>query len=203
MWHSTASAPSQLECWMTACAEIWTSGPLGTVLGGVQENPDVIPRQKVPLPVTGSEPSCNIQFLEPPASISREAPSSVQHFLHTHGRYQQTDWLTDRLTDRQTDDRQTTSVAIGCIWLVLQCGLTVITRHWASTSVYSVIFRVHVPNPSVWTKWNGARSRCIDFIAGERSLRRHAQCAYAACGRHVVGLADYHWALPCISIALP
>jgi len=32
----------QLERWSTACGEIPTPGPLGTVLGGVQENPDVI-----------------------------------------------------------------------------------------------------------------------------------------------------------------
>jgi len=32
----------QSERWTTACGKIPTSAPLGTVLGGVQENPDVI-----------------------------------------------------------------------------------------------------------------------------------------------------------------
>ena len=47
MWHSIASAASQPEYWSTACGEIPTSGPLGMVLNGVRENPDVIP-SKVP-----------------------------------------------------------------------------------------------------------------------------------------------------------
>jgi len=48
------------------------------------------------------------------------------------------------------------------------------TRHRASTSMYSLTFRVRVTTPAVWTKWNGACSRQVDFIAGEGSLRRHA-----------------------------
>jgi len=30
----------------------------------------------------------------------------------------------------------------------------------------------------LWTKWNGARSKRVDFIAGEGSLRRHAYYYY-------------------------
>jgi len=45
------------------------------------------------------------------------------------------------------------------------------TRHRASTSMYSLTFRVRVITPpAVWTKWNCARSRRVDFIAGEESL---------------------------------
>jgi len=52
--------------------------------------------------------------------------------------------------------------------------------------------------PAVWTKWNGARSRRVNFIAGKGSLHRHVSCMLRA-----VGLADYRWALPRISILLP
>ena len=55
---------------------------------------------------------------------------------------------------------------------------------------------------AVCTKWNGARSRRVDFIAGEGSLRRHAYCACAACVPRAVGLADYRWVLPRIFIVL-
>jgi len=51
--------------------------------------------------------------------------------------------------------------------------LTDITRHRASTSMYSLTFRVRVTTPGVWTKCNGARSRRVDVIAGEGSPRRH------------------------------
>jgi len=53
-----------------------------------------------------------------------------------------------------------------------------ITRHRASTSMCSLTFRVRVTKsyntPAVWTKWNGARSKRVDVIADEGSLRRHA-----------------------------
>jgi len=39
----TDSAAGQSERWSTACGEIPTSGLLGTVLGGVRENPHVMP----------------------------------------------------------------------------------------------------------------------------------------------------------------
>ena len=40
---------------------------------------------------------------------------------------------------------------------------------------------------AVWTKWNGARSRRVDFIAGEGSLRRHA-CGVQWAWRITAGL---------------
>ena len=57
-------------------------------------------------------------------------------------------------------------------------------RHRASTSILTNISRSRYNTPAVWTKLNGARSRQVDFIAGERSLRRmaHACVVRAACG---------------------
>jgi len=68
--------------------------------------------------------------------------------------------------------------ATGCLYCAPTIAgrgrITKQTRHRASTSMYSLIFRVRVTTPTVWTKWNGERSRRVDFIAGEGSLRRHA-----------------------------
>jgi len=36
------------------------------------------------------------------------------------------------------------------------------------------ISRSHYNTSRVWTKWNGARNRCVHFIAAEGSLRRYA-----------------------------
>jgi len=59
--------------------------------------------------------------------------------------------------------------------MVLSHDNSIIARQRASTSMYSLTFRVRVTRPrSIWTKWNGARSRRVNFIAGEGSLRRHA-----------------------------
>ena len=44
-------------------------------------------------------------------------------------------------------------------------------------------------------KWNGVRSRRVSFVAGEGVFT-------GVRVRRVVGLADYRWALPCISIVL-
>jgi len=40
--------------------------------------------------------------------------------------------------------------------------------------VLANISRSRYNTPAVWTKWNSARRRRVDFIAGEGSLRRHA-----------------------------
>ena len=50
-------------------------------------------------------------------------------------------------------------------------------RHRASISMYSLvanISRSRYESPAIWTKWNGAPSRRVDFIADEGSLRQHA-----------------------------
>ena len=50
--------------------------------------------------------------------------------------------------------------------------------------VLANILRSRYNTSAVWTKWKGARSRRVDFIAGEGSLRRtpHACVVRAACG---------------------
>jgi len=64
--------------------------------------------------------------------------------------------------------------------------------------MYSLTFRVRVTTPPQYGR-NGARIRRVDFIGGEGSLRRTPQ----VCVRRAVGLTDYRWALPRISIVLP
>jgi len=59
--------------------------------------------------------------------------------------------------------------------------MTTITRHTASTSTYSLTFCVRVTTPTVWTKWNGARSRRINVIAGKGSQSLPACVVRAAC----------------------
>jgi len=51
--------------------------------------------------------------------------------------------------------------------------------------------------PAVWTKWNGLVADNIAQAAGApiRSLRRGVFA-----GMRALGLADYHWALPRISL---
>ena len=66
--------------------------------------------------------------------------------------------------------------------------MTLLTRHRASTSMHSLTFRVRVTTPRSMDEMELPRCMCVDFNAGEGSLRRHA-----------VGLADYRWALPRIS----
>ena len=63
------------------------------------------------------------------------------------------------------------------------------TRHRASTSMYSRIYRVRVTTPpAVWTKWSGARSVSMlspvrGVFAGMHSVHvRHACGMCAACG---------------------
>jgi len=48
------------------------------------------------------------------------------------------------------------------------------TRHRASTSMYLLTFRVRVTTPRSVDEMDWRRSRRVDFIAGEGSLRRHA-----------------------------
>ena len=71
--------------------EIPTSGPLGMVVGGVRENPDVIP----------SKLSLSIREIYIPNSISIASASIAGLTV-----------VTDRQTDQQTD-HATPSVAIG------------------------------------------------------------------------------------------
>jgi len=63
--------------------------------------------------------------------------------------------------------------------------------------MYLLTFRVRVTTPRSTDEMERprrARSRRVDFIAGEGRLRRYAYCV-----RRAVGLADYRWAPPRIS----
>jgi len=40
--------------------------------------------------------------------------------------------------------------------------------------MYSLTFRVHATTPRSMNEMERPRYRCVDFIAGEGSLRRHA-----------------------------
>jgi len=66
--------------------------------------------------------------------------------------------------------------------------MTMTTRHRASTSMYSLTFRVRVTTPpSVWTKWNGIVADNVAHAAGASILSlvrgTFATCLVrAACG---------------------
>jgi len=146
-WHSNASAASQLECWSTACGEIPTSGPLGTVLGGMWENPDVIP-SKVPLPTGHLDAHIIHSFLGPPESTPKQCLDQFSHCCRAHGRSGQT----ERLTDRQTD-HATPSAAIGAVMrpkmFLLYEVKYFIDTHYDETNV-QLFVDFFVPKWSVW-----------------------------------------------------
>jgi len=64
--------------------------------------------------------------------------------------------------------------------------------HRASTSMYWLTFRVHVTTPPQY-----GRNRTASLQA--RRFYRWRGEPSPACVVREVGLADYHWALPCIS----
>jgi len=49
-------------------------------------------------------------------------------------------------------------------------------------TVLANILRSRYNTPTVWTKWNGTRSRHVNFIAGEGSQSSPACVVCAACG---------------------
>jgi len=66
--------------------------------------------------------------------------------------------------------------------------------------MYSLTFRVHVTTPLQCGR-NGT-----ELAAGASILSRGESspaCVVCVCGMRAVGLADYRWALPHISIVLP
>ena len=71
------------------------------------------------------------------------------------------------------------------------------TRHRASTSMYSLTFHVTTP-PAIWTKWNSVVADNVAHAAGTSTLSLVSESS-PACVVCAVGLADYCWALPCIS----
>jgi len=131
MWHLTVSADSQLECWLTACRGIPTSGPLETVHGGMQENPDVIRvihPQKCPF--------CG--DLNPHQIVLWAHPSpQFSHFCRAHDCYKQTDRSTDKPTNHAT-----VSVPIGRIYVVLWCGLIMMTPDSDNPQYFPMLHQV-------------------------------------------------------------
>jgi len=103
MGHLAASAAGQLECWSAACVEIPMSRPLGTVLGSVWENPDIIP-SKVPRPMWVSRP--HLKF---PVPTQIHIPNGI---LIGSAICAGLRVVTDRQTeiDRQTNDRPCYSI---------------------------------------------------------------------------------------------
>jgi len=90
----------------------------------------------------------------------------------------------------------------------LNLVLTRKTRHRASTSMYSLTFRVHVTTPPQYGRNGTVHAAGASMLSPARRVCRHASCACAACvvcvsGMRAVSLADYRWALWHISIVLP
>ena len=100
MWHLTAAVDGQSECWLTACGEIPTSGPLRTVLGRSRRH-----SRPVFLPVGRSGSHLIHSSLGHPSPQCKTASYSVQLFLQGL-RSIETDWVTDHAT---------LSVVMGCI----------------------------------------------------------------------------------------
>jgi len=74
--------------------------------------------------------------------------------------------------------------------------ITNTTKRRVRTSMYSLTFRVRVAAPTQYGR-NGTASLQIT------SHMQQARRFYRWCVRRALGLADYRWALPCISIMLP
>ena len=80
------------------------------------------------------------------------------------------------------------------------CGFVlvaeIITRHRASTSMYSLTFGVRVTTPPQYGR-NGTAS--FQITSCTQQARRFYRRCVRACVVCMVGLADYRWALPHIS----
>ena len=74
-------------------------------------------------------------------------------------------------------------------------------RHRASTSMYSLPFRVRVATPAQYGR-NGTASLQITSHT-QQAHRFYRWCVRAQCVRRALGLAVDRWALPHISIMLP
>jgi len=79
------------------------------------------------------------------------------------------------------------------------------TRHRASTSMYSLTFRVRVTTPPQYGRNGTAHAAGASILSPARGVfaGMRSVCVCAARVRRAVGLAGYRWALPRISIALP
>jgi len=76
----------------------------------------------------------------------------------------------------------------------------------ASTSMYSLPFRVRVTTPPQYGRNGTAHAAGASMLLPARGVfagMRSVLCACATCVRRAVGQADYRCALPRISIVLP
>jgi len=81
---------------------------------------------------------------------------------------------------------------------ISESRVTNITRHRASTSVYSLTFRVLVTTPPQYG-WNGtAHAAGASILSRARGVFASMRSTWH-CVRRAVGLADYRWALPRIT----
>jgi len=76
-------AYGQLEHWWTPCGEVPTSGPLGIVLNGMWENPDIIPLKSEPVCV-GSRPHLTQSRLSLSKSTWKIRWPFEQYIMHHH-----------------------------------------------------------------------------------------------------------------------
>ena len=77
----------------------------------------------------------------------------------------------------------------------------ILTRHRASTSMYSLTFRVCVTTPPQYGRNRMAHAAGTSILLPARRVFAGMRSVW--CGMRAVGLADYRWALPRISIVLP
>jgi len=72
------------------------------------------------------------------------------------------------------------------------------TRHTASTSMYSLTFRVRVTTPPQYGRSGTAHAAGAAILSLARGVFAGMRSAWH-CVRRAVSLADYRWALPRIS----
>jgi len=72
------------------------------------------------------------------------------------------------------------------------------TRHTARTSTYSLTFRVATP-----AQYGRNGTASLQITSHTQQVRRFYRWCVRACVVRALGLADYRWALPRISIMLP
>jgi len=79
-------------------------------------------------------------------------------------------------------------------------AVTEITRHTASTGMYSLTFRARTTTPPQYGRNGTAHAAGAPMLSPARGVFDGMRSVRV---RRAVGLADYRWALPCISIVLP
>ena len=89
-----------------------------------------------------------------------------------------------------------------CVECDVKDGVNIIqTRHRVSTSMYSLTFCIHITTPPQYGLNGTARAAGVSVLLPARESS--PACVVCVCGMRAVGMADYRWALPRISIVLP